>query len=304
MVEKDCESSAPDHTADTNYDRASNNESPFVKESALIEYMITEYTSLADSVFDLGFADTRYERPRAAPAVPKRDLPNALKQADCISMKRSTKAESVSRNFRRLRLDTHHTNRPLYRSRSDQDSPDWACQTSLAIEAGEMGIESAHTNSSYSKSDYESPDWACQTSLVLEAGTISTDSVHSYCGYSSPRHILDTMRSPTRMLLPQRKRVQSLGTRDMQVAHSSPFSRHSWTHSSGNKDFEGALQFVSRAKAPQPVGRYRKIESTIGERPTRHEHVQVAPPIDLNKSLPALPWQPCEQNEKEHSESR
>lgn len=293
MTKKDSERSVVNHTAVREYHRISTKESPFGKEAALIEYMIGEYASLVDSVLDLGCVDTRYERPRAAPAVPKRDPPVSLKQRGGIATKVSTRSDPVSRNFRRLRLDIQHSNRSECRSQSDQDSPDWACRTSLAIEAGNIRMNGIHMHSTRSTSDQGSPDWVCRTSPALEAGAISMDSVHTYSGYSSPRQILDTIRSPIKMLLPERKRVQSLERREMQAAHSSPISRHSWAHSVANIHSEGALQLVPREKGPQILVKDGNMDMAVKERPLRRGYVQVVPPIDLNKSLPALPSQQC-----------
>ncbi|ENH98630.1 hypothetical protein COCC4DRAFT_155273 [Bipolaris maydis ATCC 48331] len=204
---------------------------PFEKESALIGYLITKYASLTDSAFNSSLIDTRYERPRAAPAPPKRDLIDSVEQRGSISVEASTKSEPVSKNFRRLRLDIQHSNRLIRKSRSDQHSPDWACRTSLAI----------------------------------EAGSILTDSAHTYSGFSTPKHILDAIRSPAKIFLPGRKRVQSLGPGEKQTTYSPSFSRHSWTHPTTNRYSEGTLQRV---------------------------------PINLNKSLPTLPLQARGQNDE------
>lgn len=208
-TKKDSERSVVNHTAVREYHRTSTKEPPFGKEAALIEYMIGQYGSLVDSVLDLGCVDTRYERPRAAPAVPKRDSPVSLKQRGGIPTKVSTRSDPVSRNFRRLRLDIQHPNRSECRSQSDQDSPDWACRTSLAIEAGNIGMNGVHMYSTCSTPDQESPDWACRKSLALEAGTISMDSLHTYSGYLSPRHILDTVWSPIKLLLPEARECKA-----------------------------------------------------------------------------------------------
>ena len=88
----------------------------------------------------------------------------------------------------------------------------------------------------------------------------------------------------------------------MQVALSSTFSRHSWAHSVANRHSEGALQFVPKEKDPQLLVNDGKMDITVKERPLRRGYVQVVPPIDLNKSLPALPSQLYEQNKKQQSE--
>ncbi|KAJ5033270.1 hypothetical protein J3E74DRAFT_295813 [Bipolaris maydis] len=177
---------------------------PFEKESALIGYLITKYASLTDSAFNSSLIDTRYERPRAAPAPPKRDLIDSVEQRGSISVEASTKSEPVSKNFRRLRLDIQHSNRLIH-------------------------------------------------------------SAHTYSGFSTPKHILDAIRSPAKIFLPGRKRVQSLGPGEKQTTYSPSFSRHSWTHPTTNRYSEGTLQRV---------------------------------PINLNKSLPTLPLQARGQNDE------
>ncbi|EMD86738.1 hypothetical protein COCC4DRAFT_62939 [Bipolaris maydis ATCC 48331] len=128
----------------------------FEKEFAIIERMIEEYASLADSALSMGCVDMGYERPRAAPAVPKRDLPDSPKQRGVMLTKVSTKPKPVPRKFRRLCLNIQHPNQPRYRSQSNQASPDWACRTSLAIEAGKISMNDVYAHSAKSKLNHKS----------------------------------------------------------------------------------------------------------------------------------------------------
>lgn len=146
MVMEDNESSVFNHRVATEHYRTPRSQPPFEKEFAIIEHMIAEYDSLVDSALSMGCVDMRYERPRAAPAVPKRDLPDSPKQRGVILTKVSTKPKLVPRSFRRLRLNIQHPNQSRYRSQSNQASPEWACRTSLAIEAGKIGIDDVYTH--------------------------------------------------------------------------------------------------------------------------------------------------------------
>jgi hypothetical protein len=46
------------------------------------------------------------------------------------------------------------------------------------------------------------------------------------------------------------------------------------------------------------VGEIEEMEIAIGEEPSWHDFLQVSPPTDLNKSLPAFPLQVCGQHGK------
>ncbi|RYO11541.1 hypothetical protein AA0111_g12773 [Alternaria arborescens] len=239
---------------------------PFAGVSAFIDHLIAEYASPVNSGCDPDPVDTKYEQPRAAPAVPtvptvpKRDLLDSTTLWSSISTGALTKSGPVSRNFRRLRLDIQSSHPSIHRTQSGQESPDWACQTSRAI----------------------------------EAGRISMDSICMRTQDSTPRHILEAMRSPTETCLPDRRRVQSFGPGREESNYSAPFSRHS----------EGALQLVRGANAARRVREPGGMEGRIGREPLRHDCVQVALPIDLNKSLPALPLQICRQHGKEQAAPR
>ena len=219
----------------------------FAEEFAFIDHLMAEYASPVDSGSDPDPMNTRYEQPRASPAiptVPKRGSLDSMKPRSSISTGALTEFKPLSRNFRRLRLDIQNANQPVYGTQSGQESPDWACQTSRAI----------------------------------EAGRISMDSICMYKRDRKPRYIWEAMRSPTETCLPGPRRVQSLGPGWGDSDYSAPASRHS----------EGALQLV-RTNAARRIGKAGGMQARIRRESRRHDCVQAALPVDLNKSLPALP---------------
>ena len=211
----------------------------FARESAFIEHLIAEYASLIDSGLDPDVVDTRYERPRAVPAVPKGHSRDSVKQRSRISTGALTRSEPVSRNFRRLRLNIQNSARPIHRTQSGQESPDWACRTSLAI----------------------------------EYGTISMGSVCMHKRDSTSRHISEAMRSPTETCLLDRRRVQSFGPGEKGANYSVPSSKHGLTQPAANRHSEGALQLVRGANATRLVGKPEGMEVTIGREPLGHNYV-------------------------------
>lgn len=226
-------SAKPKDAVDAKRHQPANIPAPFARESALIDHLITVYASLFDSAVDLSLADTRYERPRAVPAVPKKGLLEPMKQRGSISTRVINKSKPVSRDFRGLRLDTQHSTQPICNTQSDQESPDWACQTSLAV----------------------------------EAGVISMDSAYMRRQSSTPRHILGAMRSPTKVCLIDRKRVQSFEPGGKEAIYSAPPSKHSFTYSAASRHSEGALQLVRGVNAAPLVRKFERLEVAIEREP-------------------------------------
>jgi hypothetical protein len=61
---------------------------------------------------------------------------------------------------------------------------------------------------------------------------------------------------------------------------------------------EGVSQIVRESHAACLVGEIEEMEIAMGEELSWHDFLQVSPPIDLNKSLPAFPLQVCGQHGK------
>ena len=171
----------------------------------------------------------------------------------------------VSRNFRKLRLNIQHPTQSICSTQKDRDSPDWACRTCRAI----------------------------------EAEATSMRNVYRHRQDSTPRHILDAMCSTTKICSPDGRRVQSLGPGGNEAIYSTPPSKHSFAHPASSRHSEGALQLARGANATHFVGELEGMEVASGREPLRYRYKQVVSPVDLNKSLPALPLQVYGQHGKE-----
>lgn len=80
------------HAANAKRYYAVNAPSPFTGESAFIEELIADYSSLFDGPSDRGLADTGYERTRAAPAVPKGGSLDTKKHQSTVLIKALTRS--------------------------------------------------------------------------------------------------------------------------------------------------------------------------------------------------------------------
>lgn len=195
-----------------------------------------------------------FEYPRPAPIVPptavvqNKGALDFKKRGSSTSIRRSTKSGPISTNFRKLGIDVHST-RFIKKTELDSNSPDWACRTSLAIEAGKISMDSV------SKQSWESMD---------------------------SKHIAEAMRSPE-----ERRNTYHSPSGERNPA-SPPYARRS----------EGAPQ-ASRTSATQDLGRLAVMEIvSMGKVSSKHDSAQVAPAMDLNKTLPALPLQRSEEEEE------
>jgi hypothetical protein len=252
------------HAANAKRYYAVNAPSPFTGESAFIEELIADYSSLFDGPSERGLADTGYERTRAAPDVPKGESLDTEKHQSTVSIKALTGSQPFSRNFRKLRLDLQQPIQSICKTK-DQHSPDWACRTSLAIEAEAISLRNA--------------------------GRHRRDSM--------PRHIVEAMRSPTKTRLADGRRVQSLGPPGKKTIYARPASKHGFAYPAASRHSEGALRLERGADAALSVEELGDWGVAIRREPLKTLCVQVASPVDLNKSLPALPLQVCRQHGKE-----
>ncbi|CAN9079844.1 unnamed protein product [Alternaria alternata] len=252
------------HAANAKRYYAVNAPSPFTGESAFIEELIADYSSLFDGPSERGLADKGYERTRAAPAVPKGESLDTEKHQSTVSIKALTGSQPFSRNFRKLRLDLQQPIQSICKTK-DQHSPDWACRTSLAIEAEAISLRNA--------------------------GRHRRDSM--------PRHIVEAMRSPTKTRLADGRRVQSLGPPGKKTIYARPASKHGFAYPAASRHSEGALRLERGADAALSVEELGNWGVAIRREPLKNPCVQVASPVDLNKSLPALPLQVCRQHGKE-----
>ncbi|KAF2628943.1 hypothetical protein BU25DRAFT_420381 [Macroventuria anomochaeta] len=97
--------------------QTANSSASSAREAAVMEDLIDQCTLYLENHFDPALVDTRYEKPRPYPTVPERGTLDFMTRA-------STRSE------------------PFSRRESGNESPDWACQTSLAIETGRISMDS------------------------------------------------------------------------------------------------------------------------------------------------------------------
>lgn len=253
-IQTESDNNLLNHTVDRDCYRAVS--ASFAGESALIEHLIVEYASLLGTGLDTDDVDMMYEQPRPAPAVPQRHTLNPLEHQSSLPRASATKPDPGSKNLRRLRLKIQHPTHPTRRTQPDQESPDWACRTSLAIEAAMMSMGRG----------------------------------------STPRHIADVMRSPTEITPPDRRRVHSFGPGGKEATYPSPSSNHSLTHLAAGRHSEGALQLVRGTNIARLLEKLQGMETPIRADRSGRDCVLVTSPLNLNKSLPALPLQAREQS--------
>jgi hypothetical protein len=109
-----------------------------------------------EALSSLGLTSQKFEQPRPAPIVPSTPISPKKGALDFIRRRSSTstrgpsRSPSMSMNFRKLGIDVH-TARSTKQRDLDSDSPDWACQTSLAVEAGRVSMDSVSKRSWESK---------------------------------------------------------------------------------------------------------------------------------------------------------
>jgi hypothetical protein len=124
-------------------------------------------------------------------------------------------------------------------------------------------------------------------------------SAHMHGRGLTSRHILEAIGSLTTIYLLDYRKVQSYNPREKEVVCLSPSSRCSLIQPLASRRLEGALQIVRELHAACLVGELKGIGVAMGEELLGHDWLQVTPPRDLNKSLPALPLEVCGQHSKE-----
>ncbi|KAJ8113377.1 hypothetical protein OPT61_g4472 [Boeremia exigua] len=223
------------------------------KESAVTEH-VDEYP--LDDTFKSSPARLKYENPRTAPLAPKRRLLSFRKRRSSATTRSSTQSEPGTKHIRTVSLDL--------------------MQSAMSF------------NDEESRS--ESPDWACQTSLAIEAGRLSMDSVSlQRRGAASSQHIYEAVRSPTDNTSSDYQRKQDVRKKEIYGAHSSPRIDPNPIASAACRHPEGSLQLSRKDSTTLPQRKSDNLETVMEKESPRRERAQVASLIDLNKSLPALP---------------
>jgi hypothetical protein len=100
-----------------------------------------------DAFTELILTSQRYEQPRLALAVLsdlillRKGALNFIRRRSSTSTRGHSGSGSITMNFRKLGIDIQPT-RSFEKTDLNSDSPDWACQTSRAIEAGRISMDS------------------------------------------------------------------------------------------------------------------------------------------------------------------
>lgn len=136
-------------TVNSDSDLSANILDSFAEESALIEDLIEGYASLFDNSKAV---DTTCEQLRPVYVLPEWKILRHTEHRAISATGAPTRSEPVSKNFRQLRLYIEKPTSFIHETQSDQGSPDWACQTSLAIEAGTMLMDDVYKHDPASKS--------------------------------------------------------------------------------------------------------------------------------------------------------
>ncbi|KAF2622627.1 hypothetical protein BU25DRAFT_462730 [Macroventuria anomochaeta] len=258
MTTNDSDSALLNHETDARRPQTADRSNSHGSASVVVEHLIDQYASPFDDLSDPPLVDLKYTHPRPSPTVPKRGPLHFMKRRNSTPTRTSTRSKPASRNFRKLRLDVQQSDVSIKKTEPGSDSPEWACQTSLAIEAGRISMDNVSLRSRES------------TSL---------------------NHISKAMRSPIKTLSTGHRKVQSAGTRGRRNTYPSPSSEYSLALSTSGRHSEGAMQAAQREGAVHQTGRLEGMEKALGKEPSRRDSAQVASPMDLNKSLPALPSQ-------------
>lgn len=194
----------------------------------------------------------KYENPRPTPVVPRRSPFSFRRRRSNTASKASTNSESESKHFR-ASYDIFHSARSFRKRDSVSRSPDWACRTSLAIEAGIISMDSVDRQNRKSISSIYSPEARANLSNIISAECCREETVNSGVRHGAQSPVLNDY-SPTSSLL----------------------DRYS----------ERALQTMQRAST---ISQHKGMDTRSRKKRSRHPQVQTISSPDLDKNLPALP---------------
>lgn len=143
-----------DHESEARHPRsAAQIRSQDLSYAVLVERLDEGHEAPLDALCNLPLTAHNFERPwpstqrtSPTPVSPKKGALGFIRRGSSSSTRRSSRIGSLSRNIRNLVVDVHPT-RTITETDLDSDSPDWACQTSLAIEAGKISMHSVSKQS-------------------------------------------------------------------------------------------------------------------------------------------------------------
>lgn len=135
------ETDGPSAEIQANSHRINSSSTSSGRVSAFVEHLNDQYAPPFDESSNPPLVDLQdHKHPHPAP--PKKKPLNFMQRRKSVSSQASKPAGSLTRNFRKLRLDLQHSTKLASKRISGSDSPDWACRTSLAIEAGRISMDS------------------------------------------------------------------------------------------------------------------------------------------------------------------
>ncbi|KAF3037757.1 hypothetical protein E8E11_005386 [Didymella keratinophila] len=148
LTEADSEEDEYDRRVEAQYSQeASDVLSSTISHEALLGRHNAYNRSPLDVLSRLILKSQKYEQPRPAPAAPSAPISPRKGALDFIMRRSSTstrghsRSGSIKMNFRKLSIDVQPT-RSVETTNVDSDSPDWAYQTSRAIERSEILMDS------------------------------------------------------------------------------------------------------------------------------------------------------------------
>lgn len=227
------------------------------QEPAFAENWIDQYASPLLDAHNPSLLDVKSKDQRTDPGPSKRGPMNFVRRRSSTSTRPPSKSESLSRNFRKLRLDLQRSARSISKTEPTSESPDWACRTSLAIEAGRISMDSV---------DMRNQELVPSNDISLSTGNRS------------------------RITSTERKYVRSDGLRERGNTYTPPSTEYDTVLSTLDSYSEGTLHFMRRPRVTHRSGRLEGMKMTLGEGSSaRHDSAQTAVSRDLDNHLPALP---------------
>ena len=231
------------------------------RRSAFVEHLFDRYASPFDESLGPPFVNQRkYELSHPPPVEPRREFLASLQRRSSAASKASAISESWSKNFRRLRVDAQRST-SVKKTEPDSDSLDWACQTSLAVQAGRISMESV------SKLSHSMAERVIMQDKVPEGRR------NTYSSTSSPYGAVTSTTA----------RYSDGTQREIAVRLRS----------------EAIVGAARGSGSDHPARLLASVEIASRGKMHRRDSAQTKGSADLNKDLPALPAQDAAKKERE-----
>ena len=231
------------------------------RRSAIVEHLFDRCASPFDESLSPPFVNQRkYELSHSPPAESRKESLSSLRCRSSAASEAYAISESWSKNFRRLRVDAQRS-ASVKKTELDSDSPDWACRTSLAVEAGRISMESV------SKLSHSMVERVIMQDKVLEGR----------------RNTYSSTPSPYGAVTSTAARYSDGTQRAIAVRLCS-----------------GAIVEATRGSGSgHPARLLASVEIASRGRMHRRDSAQTKGSAGLNKDLPALPAQDAAKKERE-----